>query len=40
MWRGGREEEDDKEKESDQENNPVVHVRLPVVHLLFQLLDL
>ncbi|XP_071349730.1 protein phosphatase 1 regulatory inhibitor subunit 16B [Trachinotus anak] len=30
VWRGGREEEDDKEKESDQENNPVIHVK-PVV---------
>ncbi len=26
VWRGEREEEDDKEKESDHENNPVVHV--------------
>lgn len=40
VWRGGREEEDDKEKESDQENNPVVHVRPPVVHLLFHIRDL
>lgn len=30
VWRGGREEEDDKEKESDQENNQVVSVK-PVV---------
>ncbi|XP_035518616.1 protein phosphatase 1 regulatory inhibitor subunit 16B [Morone saxatilis] len=30
VWRGGREEEDEKEKESDQENNQVVHVK-PVV---------
>ncbi|XP_068568498.1 protein phosphatase 1 regulatory inhibitor subunit 16B isoform X2 [Cebidichthys violaceus] len=32
VWRGGREEEDEKEKESDQENNqvkPVVAVELP-----------
>ncbi|XP_056252150.1 protein phosphatase 1 regulatory inhibitor subunit 16B [Seriola aureovittata] len=27
VWRGGREEEDDKEKESDQENNQVVNVK-------------
>lgn len=26
VWRGGREEEDDKEKESDQENNKVINV--------------
>lgn len=28
VWRGGREEEDEKEKESDQENSQVVNVRL------------
>lgn len=38
MWRGGREEEDEKEKESDQENNQVVHVSPEVIHLLFLLL--
>ncbi|XP_068171401.1 protein phosphatase 1 regulatory inhibitor subunit 16B [Antennarius striatus] len=27
VWRGGREEEDEKEKESDQENSQVVHVK-------------
>ncbi|KAF0034518.1 hypothetical protein F2P81_012276 [Scophthalmus maximus] len=27
VWRGGREEDDEKEKESDQENNQVVHVK-------------
>lgn len=30
VWRGGREEQEEKEKESDQENNQVVHVK-PVV---------
>lgn len=35
VWRGGREEEDEKEKESDQENIQVVHVSLQVIHLLF-----
>ncbi|XP_026203963.1 protein phosphatase 1 regulatory inhibitor subunit 16B [Anabas testudineus] len=30
VWRGGREEEDEKEKESDQENNKVINVK-PVV---------
>ncbi|KAG7493522.1 phosphatase 1 regulatory inhibitor subunit 16B [Solea senegalensis] len=30
VWRGGREEQDEKEKECDQENNQVVHVK-PVV---------
>lgn len=28
VWRGGREEEDEKEKESDQENSQVVNVGL------------
>lgn len=37
VWRGGREEEDDKEKESDQENNQVVHVSLLVIQFLFYL---
>lgn len=28
VWRGGREEEPEKEKESDQENNQIVQVRI------------
>lgn len=28
VWRGGREEEPEKERESDQENNPIVQVRI------------
>lgn len=32
VWRGGREEADEKEKESDQENNQVVNVSLQVIY--------
>uniref|UniRef100_A0A8D0AHS2 Protein phosphatase 1 regulatory subunit 16A n=1 Tax=Sander lucioperca TaxID=283035 RepID=A0A8D0AHS2_SANLU len=32
VWRGGREEQDEKEKESDQENNQVVTVSLQLPH--------
>lgn len=31
VWRGGREEDDDKEKESDQENIQVVNVSLLII---------
>lgn len=40
MWRGGREEEDEKEKESDQENNPVVHVSPQVTYVFIPLIVL
>lgn len=34
VWRGGREEEDEKERESDQENKQVINVSLLVIMLL------